>query len=350
MLQLKRRGDKGIYQIVGTLGGKRYRESTKTASEPHAQALLAKRQCQILDRLTFGEERTLLFAEAVDFHLTKKGPTVKPYDAKFIAKLNERFGPWRVRDITEKEVADFAKLYYPKAGPHGLDRAVYTPLIAILRRAAKARMCEMPAFQRPAKPSAGKVEPATDAELAKLLPHCSDRLRAGVLFMSFTAARVAEACRLTAADIDWQARTAVLGRTKNGEARVVPLSAIVYEAVYRLKEREGLLFGLLDRHSFNQALERACRRAKIRVMTSHEVGRHAFAARLLGQGYTLKQVQEAGGWKSYRMVAQVYGHLEKSSVHDAMRLADTKLAQLMDSSEKIVRIQVARDTLPTMST
>jgi len=175
-------------------------------------------------------------------------------------------------------------------------------------------------------------------------------MRAAILLMSFTAARASEACRLLEEDIDWEERTAELRLTKNGDPRVVPLSGLLSEALHKLKGTKGPVFGFKTRHSLNQALERACVRAKVRVMTSHEVGRHAFAARLLGQGYTLKQVQEAGGWKSYRMVAEVYGHLEKSSVHDAMRAADTKLAQLMDVGEKVVRIQMARSAKASMST
>jgi len=344
MLELRKRGKKGIFHIHGTLGGERIRESAKTASEPHAQAILAKRQCEILDRLTFGAERTSTFDEAVDLHLTMKEGTIQSYDAKFIQKLSDKFGKWRISDITDSEVSRWAKLTYPRCGPHGLDRQVYTPLITILKRAAGAKMCLVPSFQRPDKPERTVVNPAREDEIAALLPACTDRLQACVLFMTFTAARASEACRLSAAngDISWEERKAWLWRTKNGTPRVVPLAGLVFEALWEIKGRKGAVFGFKTRHSLNQALERACKRAGIRVMTSHEVGRHAFAARLLGQGFTLKQVQEAGGWKSYRMVAEVYGHLEKSSVHDAMRQSDTKLAQLMDAGGNVVRIQVAK--------
>lgn len=74
-------------------------------------------------------------------------------------------------------------------------------------------------------------------------------------------------------------------------------------------------------------------------MTSHKVGRHAFAKRLLAQGYTLKEVQEAGGWLSYRMVAEIYDHLEKSAMDAAVRSSDTNLTQLLDPSSNVVPIQ-----------
>jgi site-specific recombinase XerD len=76
-------------------------------------------------------------------------------------------------------------------------------------------------------------------------------------------------------------------------------------------------------------------------MTSHKIGRHAFAARLLRQGKTLKEVQEAGGWskKSYRLLAEIYGQLEQSAVDASVRSADTNLARILDGGEKASRIQ-----------
>ncbi len=183
---------------------------------------------------------------------------------------------------------------------------------------------------------------AKDDTLAALLPHCGERLRAALLFVSFTGARASECCRLEDADVDWGRHEALLSHTKNGEPRVVPLAGLVYEALAKLRGASGPLFGFGQRHSFNQAIARACRRAGLPVMTSHKLGRHAFAARLLSQGHTLKDVKEAGGWKTYRMVDPVYGHLERSSVDRAMRLSDTKLAQLIETSSNIVRLQRGR--------
>lgn len=62
MLKIVRRGKKGIFQIMGTIGGERYRESTGTASEPHAQVILTRRQTEALDRAVWGAKRTTLFA------------------------------------------------------------------------------------------------------------------------------------------------------------------------------------------------------------------------------------------------------------------------------------------------
>jgi integrase len=215
-------------------------------------------------------------------------------------------------------------------------------VIAVYRTAAKAGLCELPRFQRPARPKRKAVRFAKDDTLAALLPHCGERLAAALLFVSFTGARARECCRLEEADVDWERHEALLRHTKNGQPRVVALPGLVYEALAKLRGRHGPLFGFKQRHSLNQAIARACRRARLPPMSSHQIGRHAFAARLLSQGSTLKDVKEAGGWKTYRIVDAVYGHLERSSLDRAVRASDNKLAQLIDASKNVVRIQTAR--------
>jgi integrase len=343
MLRLIRRGKKGILQIVGTIGGERYRESTGTNSEPHAQVILAKRQSEILDRLTWGERRTSIFAEAVILYLNQGG------EARFAGKLNDHFGHKRMSEITQAEVSKFAAEAYPNSGPQGINRQVYTPLISIFRCAHKAGMCELPSFTRPKIPRRRAVTFARDEYLAGLLPQCSHRLKAAILLITFSGARASEACRLEDPDVNWTTKTALLRETKNGVPRLVSLTDMTFEALIPLRGTVGPLLGFKSRFTLNQAIARACHRAALPVMTSHGLGRHAFAARLLRQGKTLKEVQEAGGWKSFRMVAEIYGHLERSSVDAAVRGADTELATILKSDGNVVRIQRPMKAKTTMS-
>jgi integrase len=351
MFKLIKLGKGCIYHITGTLRGHRCRESTHTNSLPYAKEKLAQRTREILDLTTYGQKVTAVFADAVNLYLANKGETVGAYDLKAISKLNERFGGRRLSSLTQEDVNAFCTESYPRSGPHGLDRQVYTPLIAIYRMAAENNPphCELPRFKRPKKPDPVLVRYATDDDIAKLLPHGSERLQAAILFITFTAARGSEVCRLRERDVNWDRQTAVLVRTKT-KPRVVPLAPSVYEAMLKLRECKGPLFGFTLCSSLNQALERACRRAHVERFTSHEIGRHAFAARLLAQGHRLKEVQEAGGWATYRMVAEVYGHLERSAVDAVVRSADTNLTGLRGLSEKVVRIQRPKKTTRSMST
>jgi integrase len=233
MLKLEKRGKSGIWQIKGTIAGQRYRESTGTTSEPHAQVLLARRQSEALDRAVWGAKRTTLFAEAVSLYLEGGG------EAQFVGKLLDRFGAQRMADITQSDVQTFARDAYRNSGPQSVDRTVFTPLIAIYRAANAAGMCELPSFRRPKMPDREAVTFARDEDLARLLPKCGARLRAAVLFLSYTGARASEACRLEDPHIDWRSETALLRKTKNGRPRLVVLAPIVVEALRPLRGTVG---------------------------------------------------------------------------------------------------------------
>lgn len=336
MLKLTRRGKKGIWQIVGTVRGQRYRESTGLTSQPHAEALLAQRQKEILDRHTWGEERTTTFAEAVILYLDKGG------SPRFLEPLVTKFGSYRLADITPLEVATYASKAHPRSGPQGINRQVYTPLISVLRCAFENKIGPACALKRPKLPKRKAVTFARDEYLAQLLPHCNARLKGAILLVTFTGARASEACRVMPHDVDVTRGEVTLQVTKNGKPRVCVLPEIVIEALIPLLDTDGPIFGYASRFSFNQAIERACHRAGLPYMSSHKLGRHAFAARLLRQDRTLKEVQDAGGWDSFKMVADIYGHLERSSVDQAIRSADTDLTRLAGGAENVVQFQRVR--------
>lgn len=372
MLTLKKTGKKDTYQITGTVHGQRIRQSTGTSSYEHAEKQRLDLELELLDRHTWGETKTTVFAEAAVLYMTNGG------ERRFMNPLLDEFGTMRMAEITDMMVSDFCTRRYPGCGPAGLNRQVYTPLIAVFRRAAKAKICALPHFQRPVKKRRKTIKYAKDDYLAQYLPECSVRLYAASMLLSFTGARAAECCRLEDADVDWDARTAILHETKNGDPRVVVLAPLVYEAMIPLRGRRGPLFGFKTRFSLNQAIERAIDRVnrkggaihfdyvkrpdgkkdRVRVvdgplildyLTSHQIGRHAFAARFLKQGGTLKELQEAGGWKSFKIVAETYGHLEKSSVHNAVRNSDKELSKLIRKPENVVQIQEVRELKSTMS-
>ena len=336
MLELKRRGKKGTWQIKGSINGKRYRESTGTDSRTHAEAILAKRQAEILDRSVWGEARTSTFAEAVVYYLEKGG------EARFLEPLLSRWGDKRIADIAESDVSRAAHQLYPGRTAAWHVRAVYTPLNAVIRRAHRGGMCELRVFDKPAVKSK-PVSYAKDDWFQVVLPKCGFRLASMILFLTLTGARVQEACDVLPADVDLERAEATLRHTKNGTERVVKLAPILVDAMSKLidmakdeaekaKERgESVtprrLFGYASRWSVNQAIERACKRAGAQYLSSHKIGRHAFAARLLREGHSLRVVQEAGGWKVARMVTDHYGHLERSQIEAAVSGVGTHWSQ-----------------------
>jgi integrase len=322
MLKLAKRGK--IWHICGSIRGQRYRESTGTHSRAHAEALLARRQTEIIERETWGQNRVTVFAEAVTLYLQQGG------EARFLAPLLDRWGAKRLAEITQVEVSAAVHEIYPGRSAAYQVRAVFTPTSAVLRCAARAGLCPLVAFEKP-KVRRKPVAYADDDWFQKVLPHCNSHLTAVILFLTLTGARVTEACTLVWADVDLQRAQALLRETKNGTSRVVDLAAPVATALHAIRpptpERAARVFGYAARWSVNQAIERACARAGIPYLSSHSIGRHAFAARLLRQGHSLKLVQEAGGWKAARMVSDHYGHLERSQVSAAIKNSGTNLTQ-----------------------
>ena len=349
MLKLEKRGKKGIFWITGTLNGERYRESTRTNSRTHAQSILAKRQDDILDSAVFGEKKTTTFAECAQLYMEQGG------ERKFLAPLIKRFDGMRMSEITQAVVSRTAQELYPNQGAASRVRTVFTPLNAVLRTAHRAGMCELVMFEKP-KLKKTNVRYADDRWFELVLPYCNLRLASVILFMTLTGARVQEACDLYWRDVDWAHCEAPLQTTKTGVPRKLPLAPVLMQALTRLAADSGghpndRVFGYTARWSVNQAIERACDRANLaagairlekvpgkterkRVIlgslaveyyTSHRVGRHAFAARLLREGHSLKLVQEAGGWKVARMVTDHYGHMERSQIDDAVRQSGSGL-------------------------
>lgn len=326
MLKLSRRGE--TWHITGSIRGQRYRESTGTGSRSHAESILAKRQSQILDRETFGEARTSVFSEAVIHYVNQGG------EARFLKPLILRWGDRRIADITQAEVSSAAHDLYPGRTAAWHVRAVFTPLNAIVRCAHRAGLCELRIFEKP-KIKTKPVTFARDDWFEKVLPHCTMRLAGVILFMTFTGARVQEACNVEREDVALGRHQATLRNTKNGSARVVTLPPILLDILAKLlslPDNGKPVFGFKDRFSVNQAIERACKRAGAKYLSSHKIGRHAFAARLLAQGHSLRVVQEAGGWRVARMVSDHYGHLERSHIESAVSGAGTPLTQAVGGS------------------
>jgi len=309
----------GIYQIRGTVLGKPVRESTRTTDLGRAEQIRLRAETNLHSRQLNGPQAVATFGEAALDYLDAGG------ESRFIGPLNDFFGDTLLRDIDQTLVNKFIRRHYPKTGPAGVNRQVYTPLIAILRLAARNKKCSLPSLQRP-KIEKKMVEPAPDEWIADFLARCRLRnLKAICWFLTTTGVRVAEACRLSWQFVNLDKGEATIVRTKTGKPRLVPLDPDLVTLLREMEEDarqakyvNNLVFRYGSKYSVNQAIERECAKYGMRYYSTHKLGRHAMATRLLNSGHTLKEVQEAGGWDSYRMVAEVYGHLERKAVHGAM--------------------------------
>ena len=160
--------------------------------------------------------------------------------------------------------------------------------------------------ERPKLPR-GRTRFLTDDEIADLLVACrqseNEDLYAFVLTAVTTGARKGELLSLEWANVDVERRWAVFPKTKNGDARGVPLTAAALEALMQLKRAGPFVFPLDPTRAFHTA----CKRAKLSGVTLHTL-RHSAASLLARNNATLLEVSRLLGHRDIRM-ADRYSHL-----------------------------------------
>jgi len=315
-LKLKKYPKRSPYWVIrGTINGVKIFESTETVKRDEAEACLRKRSPEIYNAAKLNEQPPATFGDAVTVYLEGGG------DPRFLDPLMDEFEVTAIRDISQVEMNKLIKKLYPAGEPKAttVNRNVISPYISVVRAGIRATLPHIPpiAIKR-RKETKVTATPASDDHIEKLLPHCSLGLQALLQLMTYTGLRTGEALRVTEEDI--KDGYIHVGKTKNGEARMVPTP-------------DGFQwppggFGFSTTQGVGIAFRRASKAAGLPYRDGHELGRHAFAARWLRAGHSLKDLKEAGGWKTLKVVDEIYGHLEQSRLHDTMReLSKNKRAQ-----------------------
>jgi integrase len=149
-----------------------------------------------------------------------------------------------------------------------------------------------------------------------------ERDATAVLFLTLTGARSGEAQKVRIRDVRLESGRVLLRKTKNGKSRQVMMPPVLVAAIRALVETrrqqgasgDDFLFGFKTRFGIPQMIRRTRKRAGLPHYRPHDIGRHAFATRLLYNGASLLDVQKAGGWDSARMVSDHYAHLSQEHV------------------------------------
>jgi len=210
-----------------------------------------------------------------------------------------------VKDIRPGHVHDLARQLYPNAGPATHNRQVITPVQAIINHAAKRGLCSPVRFERfrvAKKPS----RVGSEKWLAAFMANANPRMAALAQFMAMTGARISEAVALDWRQVSLSEGTATLLTTKGGDARECALPGPLAKTLEALPHRKGKVFGYKSRQSIQTAWQSAERRAKIEHIPPHDAGRRLFATLMIRSGVDAVTVAKAGGWKSQRMVVEVY--------------------------------------------
>jgi len=156
-----------------------------------------------------------------------------------------------------------------------------------------------------------------------------------LLFPFDTGARAGEQLGLHWGDIDWHNRKVVfrraiaegvLGPTKSGRTRHVPLTPALADALKAIRHLRGQhVFCNADGSpltlwQLHERLEGSCRRAGLRRIRWHDT-RHSFASQLASAGVPLRQVQDYLGHTTIAMTMR-YAHLAPNDGADMRRALD----------------------------
>jgi integrase len=203
---------------------------------------------------------------------------------------------------------------------------------------------------------AHQVQPPTDDQVRALLKAASPRFRVAIVLGAGLGLRHGEASGLTLDRVDFLRRTVRVDRQwltppvgapdfaplkTAGSARTIPAADSVLAELARHVERHGtgshgiLLHGStgrpLNRHQVGAAWRATSARAGVDVRY-HDL-RHAFAARLIAAGCSVKAVQTALSHERASTTLDTYGHLWPGD-EDRLRAA---LAGLLEPHEDSLR-------------
>ncbi len=159
----------------------------------------------------------------------------------------------------------------------------------------------------------------TEDERTRLLAACKASSWVGlyplVLLAISTGARKGELLGLRWADIDLAHKVAHVGRSKNGDPKVLPIIPSVAELLEARKGKPGALVFASSRvpskaYSFEPCWDEALKAAKIRGVTFHTL-RHSCASFLAQNGATLLEIADLLGHRQLTMTKR-YSHLASS--------------------------------------
>ena len=146
-----------------------------------------------------------------------------------------------------------------------------------------------------------------------------------MLFLHTTGRRIGDALALDRQDVDLARLRVIIRDPKNGEPAVAYLTAEVAELLTQIMPEVGSVFGYAARSSVYSTLRRACTKAGLAYLGTHQVGRHSYATALDNAGWSAKAIADAGGWKSPALVQNTYIH-PQSPGEQAAALFGKKLA------------------------
>ncbi len=240
------------------------------------------------------------------------------------SRINQILPDFRDRiaaTIKPAEIDGWISEHTKTAGTANRYRAVFS---LIYREAVRnGRVESNPArLVRQRKEPSGRIRYLLDEEEGPLCKAINDMFPEHMPELTIavgTGMRKSEQYGLTWKRVDFNRREVHLSKTKNGEARDVPMSAAVFAAFQQMKPQKvkptDRVFAMFDPR---QWFEAARTRAKLDDFRWHDC-RHTFCSRLAMAGVPLKTIQMLAGHKTIAITAR-YAHLAPNTLRAAVDL------------------------------
>ena len=229
---LYRRGN--VWWFEFTIGGRRYRETTRTANRALAASVERKRRREIEENINGVRPRVLppLFSDAADDYLARKQPSWAPktyvIETTNLEHLKPHFGRLLVTDITDRDIAEYQQARQDGGtAPKTVNNEVGT-LRAILRRHRLWAQLAPDVRMLPVRTDLGVA--LTPDQEEKLLKACaasrSRSLLPAVTLLIHTGLRNDELRSARWNQVDLLSKALRVGKSKtpHGEGRVIPLN------------------------------------------------------------------------------------------------------------------------------
>jgi integrase len=338
--------------------GRRYRETTRTASQTLAAQIERKRHRDIETAISDIRPRTLppLFAAAAKAYLTHKKPSWAPkttiIETTNIGHLNPTFGRLLLTDITDRHISAYQQTRTSqKAAPKTINNEVAT-LRAILRRHRLWAQIAPDVKPLPVRTDIGiALTPVQEQHLLKACAASRSRsLLPAVTLAIQTGLRDEELRLLKWKQLDLLTKTVTVGKSKteHGTGRVVPLNKTIMAALLAWaqqfpdrkpghyvfpSERVGFSGDDEIPQVFDTDPTRAITSWKVAWTTARAVAgvscrwhdsRHTCISRLLERGVPLSVVASLMGWSpaTTTRMAKRYAHFSDSTHRQVMETLD----------------------------
>lgn len=181
--------------------------------------------------------------------------------------------------------------------PENLSQSTKNLILKILRAIFSEAFSEgyiniIPAFPRKDKARKPTKQWLTREEQKAVIKAIPQKYQPIFIFLACHGKRVSEALSLRWEDIDFKKKIFKIYESKVKEETLLPLHQDFLDAlpVSGTINKTGKIFSDCYYETLQRTLKRACKKADVKIVSTHEFGRHSFITQRLNSGFTREQV------------------------------------------------------------